>query len=60
MVQTGAGYKYFFCQVEQIQIEDMQVQLFGNSGLLGIINVNSALPNALVVSSLNILANNQQ
>ena len=60
MVQTGAGGKTIFCQVEQIQIEDIQVQAFLYFGLLGIGNVNSALTNPLVLSALKNLANNQQ
>ena len=60
MVETGAGDKKFVCQVDQIKILDMQVQMFGYFGLQGIGNLNQFLPKPLVVSDLQTLANNQQ
>ena len=59
MVETSAGDKNIFCQVENIQIADMQVQAFIYFGLGVIGNVNQFLPNPLFVSALQNLANNQ-
>ena len=60
MVQTGASENTIFCQVENIQIEDMQVQGLKYFGLHGLGNVNVAFPIPLIVSYLENLANNQQ
>ena len=60
MVHTSAGDKNIFCQVEQIYIEDMQVQVLGYFEMLGIVNVNAGLPFPLLVPDLQNMANNQQ
>ena len=60
MVETGAGAKNIFRQVEQIQISYMHTQAFGYFGLQVIVNVNQVLPEPLEVSSLHNLDINAQ
>ena len=57
MVDTGAGAKNIFFQLEQIQISDMHHQEYVYYGLLVIHNVvNQVLPNPLWVSDIQNLA----
>ena len=61
MVDTGAGSKNIFWEVDQIQIADIYHQAHGYFGLICIRNVvNKVLTNPLVVSALQNLANNAQ
>ena len=61
MVETGAGPKKLFKQLQQIRIVDKNNQDCVYSGLLGIGNVgNNVLPNPLVVSALKKVAGSVQ
>ena len=61
MVETGAGARYIFRQLDQIEIAYMHHQAHGYFGLLGIGNVvNEFLPNPLVVPPLQNLSINSQ
>ena len=61
MVETGAGPKIVFRQVEQIQIVYIHYQAHGWFGFIGIGDVgNQVLPNPLQVSALLNLAHTPQ
>ena len=58
MVYTDTGNKKIFCQVYQMNIADMHVQVHVYFGLQGIGNVNTPLPKPLGVIDLKELAKN--
>ena len=47
MLDTGAGEKNIFSQVEQLQISDMHTQAFGYFGLKGI----GSVPSGSIIST---------
>ena len=52
MIYTGVGKNNIFSQVEHIQMVDMHTQEFEYFVLKGIVNVNQALPDPMVVSEI--------